>query len=299
MKVEVALHVSGAISIFSAGAHGLLDAIVTADGEGIDTVCVGEHVGLVAAGLAAYPFGTYPQSLDTPFLDPMQLFSAMAVQTSRIRFCAGVMVAPLRSGVLLAKNLATLDVLSRGRADAGLGAGWHREEFRASNADFERRVDTLFEQIEICRLLWREGSATYSSDAGTFNGLHSYPKPPQGRDLPIWIGLRPTVRLAPRIVSVANGWVAAPCTPDELRRSVSSLHRACVDIGRDPASLQVRAVLAAPSKATCVCEMTSGVDGVADLIASGATSIAVPMASFVSHEACVGELIAMCAQMRV
>jgi hypothetical protein len=87
--------------------------------------------------------------------------SAFAAVTRNIRLSMGILIAPLRPAVLLAKQLATLDVMSRGRVDVGLGMGWQKEEYEAAGVPWETRYKQFDEQIEVCKLLWSHAPADY------------------------------------------------------------------------------------------------------------------------------------------
>src|SRR5207249_10197945 len=101
----------------------------------------------------------------------------IAGSTARIRLSTGSLLAALRRPVVLAKAAATLDVLSGGRLDLGVGVGWQREEYDAAGLDFAQRGRLLDHTLAVCRTLWREARASYADDHLEFDAIQQMPKP--------------------------------------------------------------------------------------------------------------------------
>src|SRR4051812_14877861 len=99
-----------------------------ADKAGIDRIVVVDHV-VMGPHTEAYSWGKFPTPPDSPWLEPLTCLAVIAGATSRVRLGTGILIAPLRSGAVLAKTAATLDVLSGGRLDLGVGTGWQKEEY--------------------------------------------------------------------------------------------------------------------------------------------------------------------------
>ena len=108
----------------------------------------------------------------------------VAAQTDRIRLGTYILLAALRTPAVLAKQLATLDVLSHGRVDLGVGIGWQREEYDASGLDFSARGRLLDQTLAVCQTLWRDQRATFTSAELSFEAIHSMPKPRQPGGVP-------------------------------------------------------------------------------------------------------------------
>ena len=106
---------------------------------------------------------------------------------AQIRLGTNILLAALRRPVVLAKTAATLDVLSGGRLDLGVGVGWQREEYDAAGLDFDGRGALLDETLAVCQTLWREQRATLDGNALKFDGIHQMPKPAQPGGVPIWV----------------------------------------------------------------------------------------------------------------
>lgn len=172
--------------------------------------------------------------------ESVSTMTALALETRRVRVGCLVFCVSYRHPGVLAKALATIDHLSGGRAECGIGAGWHEPEYRAFGLPFERigvRQDQLEEAVQVLRLLFTQGRATF---AGRYFQLHdapANPKPLQKR-LPIWvggIGEKRTLRTAARW---ADGWNAPYISPEEFRRKSRVLDDWCEREGRDPAQVR-------------------------------------------------------------
>lgn len=195
--------------------------------------------------------GAYRHPPTTPYLEPMVTLGAVAVGTERIRLTTTILLAPLRQPVVLAKAAATVDVLSGGRLDLGLGAGWFEPEFEAAGAKVDERFARLEEAIEICRLLWGEPPASFRGRWSSFDGVTARPAPVQGT-IPIWIGTqaRPSARTARRIATWADGWsFSSRSTFDDVVEGSELLVAACAETGRDPQAIALRAQVQVPPAA--------------------------------------------------
>ena len=119
----------------------------------VDHVVMGERV-------EKYPFGKFQGSPASDWLEPLVELGVYAGMTKNIRLSAGIVITPLRPAALLAKQLATLDVLSRGRVEIGVGVGWQKEEYDACGVPWEGRYGLMHEQVRACKLLWSEAPAS-------------------------------------------------------------------------------------------------------------------------------------------
>src|SRR5581483_8243241 len=138
-----------------------------------------------------YPYrtdGGAPVPSDVLLYDPWVLLGAVATVTTRIKLGTCVYVLPLRDPLVTARAVATLDVMSRGRAVLGAGLGWMREEFDAVGIDFRSRGERCDEIVAVLRSLWSEELTSASGRHVNFEPLHMNPKPPQGAGLPIVFG---------------------------------------------------------------------------------------------------------------
>src|SRR5215469_15738390 len=161
----------------------MIQVAKAAEQAGLESVWTGEHVVLPDPRVAPSP--SEPQ---TPFLDPVVALSHIAAHTVRLRLGTGVIILPQRNPVVLAKELATLDVASGGRLLFGLGAGYLEPEFRALGAPFEDRGVVTDESIEVLKTLWTMEKPAYKGRFLSFSGIDAHPRPVQKPHLPIVIG---------------------------------------------------------------------------------------------------------------
>src|ERR1700689_4580695 len=162
----------------------VVDVARQAEEAGIDMLSITDHV-VMGEHLENYPYGAFPLPLDYPWFEPMVVLAAIASATKTIRLSTGVLISPLRPAVLLAKQLATLHVMSHGRVTIGLGIGWQREEYDASGLPWDPRYAQFDEQIEVCKLLWHRAPAKYQGKTVAFDKIYSYPRPVQPT-IPMW-----------------------------------------------------------------------------------------------------------------
>ena len=184
----------------------------------------------------------------TDCLEAWTLLAALAVRTERIRIGPMVSAQSYRNPALLAKIAATVDVMSRGRLDFGLGAGWKEVEYRAYGYEFPdapTRVTQMIETLEICTRLWREERATFRGKHYRIDGALCSPKPVQS-PLPIWVGgSKPRVMRAAAKYGHAFNITVSASTPTELPDRLKDLDDACRAVKRDPKTLLRSAFLIA------------------------------------------------------
>ena len=222
----------------------LIEMAVEAEAAGFDAVMVSEHVALGrgsdADGVPENPRDyALPGNQDpaTPWPDALVLLSAVASATTRLRLVASSIIAPLRHPVLLAKQLATLDLLSEGRLVVQPTVSWHRAEYDALGVPFERRGELLDEHLEAWRALWPDSPASFEGRHYRFSDVFLEPKPFRPEGPALWFGGK-TVhdRMLRRIVAYGDGFnpLGSP-TDEDLQR----LRRAMVEAGRDVAKLEM------------------------------------------------------------
>jgi probable F420-dependent oxidoreductase len=238
--VKVGLNVTGLDALLGGDVRAVFDFVSEADREGVDIVFISDHLGFDrAAHEVRRRTRSFPFPLEQPWYEPITFLSAVAAMTSRIRLSTSVIVAPLRPALLLAKQLATLDVISGGRVTAGLGVGWQELEFRAAGAQFEGRFGDLDEMVGAMRALWGAPPAVFKGRDFEFADFYSYPLPPQGRDLPILFGFAPTSRNLERIARLGEGWTVDPAHRGTFPEKARELRALFASHGRDPAQLEI------------------------------------------------------------
>jgi alkanesulfonate monooxygenase SsuD/methylene tetrahydromethanopterin reductase-like flavin-dependent oxidoreductase (luciferase family) len=141
--------------------------------------------------------------------------------------------------VVLAKTAATIDVLSGGRLDLGVGVGWQREEYEAAGLEFEGRGRLLDQTLAVCQTLWREAPARFASEDLTFEGIHQMPHPVQPGGVPIWVSGTVNQRVLERIVRFGSGWIPWGPAEAEPKAWIPRVHEALAAAGRDITGFQV------------------------------------------------------------
>jgi len=243
LNVALANYGSGALGGGRASAQNLIDLAAAADAAGIGALTVVDHV-VLGGDLGAYPYGTFPGGPDAPWLEPLTVLAAIAARTERIRLATGVVIAPLRGAAVLAKTAATVDVISNGRLDLGVGVGWLAKEYEAAGLQFAQRGRMLDDTLAACAALWRGGPTSFSSPRLQFDDVWCVPPPIQAGGVPIWIAGELHERNIARIVGHGSGWLASPdATLDSVRAGAAILRARLEAAGRDPVSVRIRVAL--------------------------------------------------------
>jgi len=228
----------------------VLDLARDADVAGVDRLVVSDHV-LLGERLDAYgdptlggtSGGRQPTGPEGQWLEPLTLLSVVAATTTRVRLGTAVLLAALRPPPVLAKQVATLDVLSGGRLDLGVGVGWQREEYDACGLDFVRRGELLDRCLGLCQRLWSGSAVDHDDGVLVFERVHSNPVPLQPGGVPIWVSGRATPRTARRVARFGAGWIPWGEDIAEPAPGIEMMRSALQEVGRDPAHLQVQGTL--------------------------------------------------------
>jgi probable F420-dependent oxidoreductase len=278
----------------------LLDLAVAADEAGVDQIVLSEHVALpeVVTGHPGARRGDpptrFPFDSAEDYPEPLVALAAVAAVTTRARLSTNVLIAPLRPAVLLAKMAATVDVISDGRLDLGVGVGWQQDEFAALGVPLEGVGPRLEDTVRACRELWKGGPATFSSDTVSFERIFCSPAPVQPGGIPVWFGgsARPVV--ARRVAELGHGWSAIGSTPPEdVAAGVALIRERCERIGRSPDGIDVRCSLPLVTRDGGTGDIVATVGGAGALAAVGATVVQLPpLTRFVRTGADVGPALA-------
>jgi probable F420-dependent oxidoreductase len=227
-------------SLFRGDVSLFLDAARAAEQAGIDDIMMVDRI-VIGPRWDSYPFGRVPYSEGEWFPEPLTMLAAIATATSTVRIGTGVVIAVARPAVILAKTAATLDRISAGRLDLGVGSGWQAEELEACGVPIPKRMQRLEDTIGACRALWTGQRVSFASSTVAFKDVMSLPTPQQER-LPVWFGGPPTSAVMERIAKLGDGWIPiGNVPPSEIERGTALLSAAYRAVGRDPATAQVRA----------------------------------------------------------
>jgi probable F420-dependent oxidoreductase len=270
--VGVALGTWGLQNWFGGDFAPAIDLIRRADEKHVDQVSITDHV-VMGEHVENYPYGPFYNPLDFPWYEPISVLSAAASVTKTIRLSTAILIAPLRPAVLLAKQLATLDVLSRGRVDIGVGLGWQKEEYEASGVPWEGRYLRLEEQIKVCKLLWAQAPASFSGETVRFDRIHAYPRPVQPRGISVLFGLAPTDKNFARIAELGDGWLPMERDAGKLAGHIDRLRQAFAARDRDPGSIAVRTVAPYVFREDGLADMDRTLKAVPALIRAGVTVV--------------------------
>ena len=183
-----------------------------------------------------------PYTYRDPFLEPFTLFSFIAGLTERMGLTPSIIILPQRQTALVAKQAATLDVLSKGRLRLGVGLGWNNIEYQALNENFHNRGRRIEEQVEVLRQLWTNPLISYTGRWHTIPDAGLNPLPIQ-QPIPIWFGghAEPVLR---RVARSGDGWMPTYRTADEAKNALTLLHRFLLEEQRDPSQVGIEARLA-------------------------------------------------------
>lgn len=214
-----------------------------AEDNGFDSLWTVEHVVVPAGYESAYPYsrdGRMPGGEDVPIPDPLVWLSMVAAVTSTIRLATGILILPQRNPAVLAKEIATLDVLSGGRVTLGVGVGWLKEEFDALGVPFAERGARTDEYISALRSFWTEPEPTFSGRFVSFSRAKSYPKPLQSGGPPVVVGGH-TSAAARRAGRLGDGFFPGRGKLEDLTGLLDEMRAVAKDVGRDPDAIEVTA----------------------------------------------------------
>jgi probable F420-dependent oxidoreductase len=250
------------------------------DEAGIDRVVVSDHVvfgetpqAYADPSLGGIAGGRQPTGPDGQWLEPLTVLTAISATTKRIRLGTAVLLAALRRPAVLAKQVATLDVLSGGRVDLGVGVGWQREEYEAAGLPFERRGRLLDHTLEVCQTLWTQRRATLHSAELSFDGIHQMPKPVQPGGVPIWVSGTVNPAVVRRISRFGCGWIPWGADRDRPDTAIARMKDAIVDAGGDPSGLQVQGNAATAKRSDGSLDVAATVASAPALVAAGVTDV--------------------------
>jgi probable F420-dependent oxidoreductase len=227
---------------------GVLDVARAVEDAGLDSIWVGDHVVVPAVYESRYPYRAEgpPFQPDEGFLDALTLLAVIAGATEKVQVGTSVLVAPLRSPLVLAKIVSTIDVLSNGRVILGLGSGWLKEEFDAIGVDFETRGTRLTESIEILKLFWASGSAGFNGRHFSFEEVHCEPLPIQHGGPPVWMGGTSPAALR-RIAQIGDGWIAVGSRPERISAGKAKLEEYVRAASREMDDISIAASVGLPA----------------------------------------------------
>lgn len=270
----------GNLGVYAGKARAMEDA-------GIDGIVMPDHV--VFGKGATYPWGGWAVDPFESWPEPMAVLSAAAGATKSVGLITNVLIAPLRTPVLLAKQAATLFGLSNGRFQLGVGTGWQKQEYEASGQSFAGRSAFLFDQMRACRLLWHEQPASFQSPHFSFQDIWCSPGLPgtqANSPLKLWFGLAPVAANAKFFAEFPEaGWSCIHPDVQFIAEGRAALEAALKDRFGIERTIPVRAappLTTDPAGNPCI---DRAIENLPRAVAAGVTEFDFPLIFYVREEA--------------
>lgn len=214
------------------------DLAVAAEERGFASLYIPEHTHIPVSRRTPPPTGEaeLPEGYKRT-LDPFVALAAAGARTTRIRLGTGIALLAQREPIVTAKAIATLDLLTDGRIDLGIGFGWNVDEMENHGVDPTRRRERVRETVLALRALWTDDVAAYAGDQVRIAPSWSWPKPVQAGGPPVLLGSAPGPKALAAVAEYCDGWM--PIGGAGIRDALPTLHAACAAVGRDPASVTI------------------------------------------------------------
>lgn len=262
----------------------MMDRALAADDAGIDRVTVSDHV-VMGENLDQYgrpevggiTGGVQPTGPEGQWLEPLTTLSVIAGATSRVRLGTNVLLAALRRPIVLAKATATLDVLSGGRLDLGVGVGWQREEYEASGLSFTERGRLLDHTLEVLRGAWQDSPTSHDSERLTFDRVYVQPQPLQPGGVPVWVSGTINPRTLRRIARFGSAWIPWGDDIKHPAAGLARIHEALAEAGRSAEGFRVQGRLAVGVDERGRPDLADALKGVGEAVQAGITDFALWM----------------------
>jgi probable F420-dependent oxidoreductase len=212
-----------------------------ADAGGFSSIWLGEHVVLFDDYESRYPYsadGKIGVPAEAGLLDCFGALAFVAGASSRVRIGTAVCLLPQRNPVITAKEAATVDWLSGGRLDVGIGVGWLREEFDALAASFDDRAERCREYLDVMRTLWCDEVSSFTGESYRLPPCRMYPKPVQRPHPPVYFGGESDAALR-RVADLGDGWIGFGHLPHSAAERVRALERLLEQRGRALSAVDV------------------------------------------------------------
>ena len=209
-----------------------------AEERGFESIWFPDHTHIPVSRETPFPLGGELPRQYKHFMDPFVSMMAAAGATSRIKIGSGVCLLIERDPIIVAKSIATLDVLSNGRILFGVGGGWNREEMANHGTRLEDRWRVLRERVAAVKAIWTQDEASYHGEFVNFDGIWCWPKPLQRPHPPVFLGAVSGAGLK-RVVDYCDGWLLVDPRDGALQRAREELKKRASEAGRDAVSIPV------------------------------------------------------------
>jgi probable F420-dependent oxidoreductase len=213
------------------------DLAVAAEERGFESMWFAEHSHIPVSRKSPWPGGADLPKMYYDTFDPFVALAAAASVTTKIKLATGICLVVQRDPIHTAKEVASLDHVSKGRVLFGIGAGWNAEEMEDHGTDFKRRFKLMRERIEAMKAIWTENEAEYHGEFVNFDPTFAWPKPVQKPHPPIHVG-GAFPGAAKRAIRYGDGWMPI-YGRDDITEYLPELRKMAEEAGRDPASIEV------------------------------------------------------------
>jgi probable F420-dependent oxidoreductase len=209
-----------------------------AEDRGFESLFFPEHTHIPCSRKTPYPAGGELPREYTRTHDPFVALTMAAAVTKKIKLATGICLVIERDPITTAKEVASLDYLSGGRAMLGIGAGWNVEEMGNHGTDFKSRWQLLRERVEAMKAIWQQERAEYHGKLVSFDAIWSFPKPVQKPHPPVLLGGHGRKALE-RVVRYCDGWLPISLRAGDLKKEIGDLRETAKKAGRDPQSISI------------------------------------------------------------
>lgn len=238
---------------------GIVELATALEARGFESLFVPEHTHIPVSRKTPFPGGGELPKRYSHTHDPFVCLAFAAAATKKLRVGTGITLIPERDPIVTAKAVASLDQLSGGRFEFGIGGGWNVEEMENHGARYNTRFKLMRERILAMKALWTEDEAGYHGEFADFDPVWSWPKPAQKPHPPILLGGETDYTLR-RVVEYCDGWFPRPQRGWDVRREIGRLHRMAEEKGRDPKTLSISVFRAPADKAALDDYRAAGID---------------------------------------
>ena len=269
----------GLHNFYDGDINSYIEIAQAAEEMGFHGVSLTDHV-VMGKNLHKYPFGSFPLPSEAPWYEPLTVLTMIASHTKTLHLGTAVLIVPLRNPALLAKTAATIDMISKGRLELGVGMGWQAEEYHVAGVPFEDRAEIFWETLEICKLLWAESPASHDGNVYQFEDIWCQPQPMQGADLPLLFGLKMTTKNAEKIAQIGHGWIPIKTDAEFISTGKDLLDQAFKEHNRNEAP-RIRGQLPTQIDSSGVPSLDLTLKELENSIAAGLTEVEIFPINFV------------------
>jgi probable F420-dependent oxidoreductase len=254
-----------------------LEICQRAESAGFESVWGGEHVIIPNKIDSSYPYtedGKIPAEPETPIPDPLIWLAYVAACAPSLKLGTCILILPQRNPLILAKELATLDVLSGGRVELGIGVGWMREEFDALGISWDARGARTDEYVDAMRVLWSGPEVEFHGRFVDFDTVTCSPRPVNG-NIPMIVGGDTPIAIN-RAARMADGYFPGATDPAKLESLITGLRAKTQEYDRNPDDIEVSAIFGE--------QMADPAKGVEQMAALGVSRLMVPAFFFMGDD---------------